>query len=316
MACRAAPRIQWRDRAGLTPASRANVFTELQYGIDTSFRGCRSRGSVVGEVPFLFALALVAMQPHTAGRVITLVPSFADDVYAIGAGSQLVGVSAFTDASQAKSLPRVADASSVDAEAIVALRPSVVIGIPAQTRFVEPLRRARIPVVLLPDDSYDQIFTNLRIIGALTGRSREAAATVAGLRRETAALTARARRFTRHPSVFIVLGGDPIWTAGAASYISKLIALAGGTNAAADLSVAYGEYSGEALLRDQPDLLVVDPATRLDAVIEREPWRSLRAVRLHRIYWVNPDIIERPGPNYNEGLRWLIDRIAPLARSR
>jgi ABC-type Fe3+-hydroxamate transport system substrate-binding protein len=36
-------------------------------------------------------------------------------------------------------------------------------------------------------------------------------------------------------------------------------------------------------------------------------------VRLHRVYSVNPDLIERPGPSYNDGLRWLVDRVTPLA---
>ncbi len=40
---------------------------------------------------------------------------------------------------------------------------------------------------------------------------------------------------------------------------------------------------------DQPDLLVADAATHLDAALDREPWRSLRAVRLHRVYSVDPD---------------------------
>ena len=208
----------------------------------------------------------------------------------------------------------MSDASSVDAEAILRLRPSLVVGIPSQSRLIEPLRRAHVTVVLLPDDTYAQIFTNLRALGALTGRRHEAASTIARLRRETAALQRRTHRFVRRPSVFVVLGSVPIWTAGAPSYISELIALAGGKNAAADLRAAYGEYSGEALLRDQPDLLVADPATRVDAVLDREPWRSLRAVRFRRVYTVPPDIIERPGPTYNEGIAWLIERLAPIAR--
>jgi iron complex transport system substrate-binding protein len=249
-----------------------------------------------------------------AGRIVALMPSFADDLYAIGAGGQLVAVSAYTDAPQARHLPRVADASSVDAEAIVALRPSAVIGIPAQARFVEPLRHAHVPVVLLADDSYDQIFTNLRVAGDLTRRRKAADAEIARLQRETAALVRRTSGFVRRPSVFVVLGSGPIWTAGSSSYISKLIALAGGRNAAADLRAPYGEYSAEALLRDQPDLLVMDPATHLDALVDREPWRSLRAVRLGHVYAVDPDVLERPGPNYNEGVRTLIERIAPLAQ--
>jgi iron complex transport system substrate-binding protein len=244
---------------------------------------------------------------------VTLVPSFADDCHAIGAGPQLVAVSAYTDAPETKGLPRVADAASIDVEAIVALRPSVVIGIPSQARLVEPLKSAHLRVVLLPDDAYARIFTNLRIIGELTGRRREAAATIERLQRETAELHERTRRFVRHPSVFVVLGSGPIWTAGAASYITTLVELAGGKNAADDLRAAYGEYSAEALVVRQPDVLAADPAANLEAVLDREPWRSLRAVRLHRIYYVDPDVIERPGPKYNEGLRWLVDRLTPLA---
>jgi iron complex transport system substrate-binding protein len=261
-----------------------------------------------------------AQKPESAGaragaRIVTLVPSFADDVYAIGAGSELVGVSTFSDAPAARALPRVADASSVDAEAIVALRPSVVIGIPAQARLVASLVRAHVRLVLLSDDTYDSIFANLRTIGALTGRRRAAEATIARLQRETARLHARTKAYVRRPSVFIVLSSGPIWTAGSGSYITTLIALAGGENSASDLHAAYGEYSAEALLRHQPDLLVADSATHLDAVLDREPWRSLRAVRFQRVYTVNPDIVERPGPNYNAGLRWLVERIAPLALS-
>jgi ABC-type Fe3+-hydroxamate transport system substrate-binding protein len=248
-----------------------------------------------------------------AGRVVTLVPSFADDAVAIGAGSQLVAVSAFTDAPQTANLPRVADASSVDAEAIVALHPSVVIGIPAQARSTQLLVRAHVPVVLLPDDTYASIFENLKTIGRLTGQAREADATIARLRRETAAIEARTKNYTRRPSVFVVLGGGPIWTAGAGSYLTTLIALAGGANAASDLRGAYGVYSAEALVRRQPDLLVVDAAINLGSVLDREPWRSLRAVQLRRVYAVNPDILERPGPHYNDGLRWLVARIKPLA---
>jgi cobalamin transport system substrate-binding protein len=276
-------------------------------------RPLRNRSEVRHALVAAVAIVLLAASPPpTRGRVVVLVPSFADDCYAIGAGSQLVAVSAYTDAPPAKALPRVADASSVDAEAIVALKPTVVVGIPAQQRATDPLRRLHIPVVLLPDDTYEQIFINLGRLGQLTGRQSQAAATIARLQKETAILHARTHRFVRRPSVFVALGSGPIWTAGSGSYISTLIALAGGTNAASGLRAPYGEYSAEALLRDQPDAIVADPSTQLRSVLDREPWRSLRAVKLHHVYFVDPDLIERPGPHYNDGLRWLLDRLTPL----
>ena len=252
----------------------------------------------------------------TRARIVALMPFVADDLYAIGAGSQLVAVSSFTDDPRAHALPRIADVTSVDTERIVALHPDVAVGITAQKRLVDPLRVAGIDVVLLHDDTFGDIFTNLHTVGALSGHPAEASTVIARLHRTTAALHASTRTFKRAPSVFVVLGSTPIWTAGSNSYIATLIALAGGTNAARDLHLAFGQYAAEALLRHQPDVLVTDPAIRLDAVLGQEPWRSLRAVRLGHIYALQPPaIIERPGPQYNDGIRWLVKRLAPIAAS-
>jgi ABC-type Fe3+-hydroxamate transport system substrate-binding protein len=110
----------------------------------------------------------------------------------------------------------------------------------------------------------------------------------------------------RRPKVFVVLGTGPIFTVGAASYVGKLISLAGGVNAA-QIGAAYGAYSAEALVALQPDVLVADSTVQLQSVLDRPPWNALRAVRRHRVaYLPDPAILERPGPRYNDGLAWLI----------
>jgi ABC-type Fe3+-hydroxamate transport system substrate-binding protein len=260
----------------------------------------------------LLLLAVAAPAPHP--RVVALMPSLVEDFFAVGAGPHVVGVSVYSDAPGAKDLPVVADFSSVDAEKIVALHPDVVVGIPAQARLLEPLKHAGMRVVLLPDDSYHDIFTNITVAGALSGHAADAERLAARLVRETAELHARSAAFKRTPSVFVVLGTGPIWTAGKTSYIATLISMAGGRNAADDLHAAYGQYSPEALLRDQPDAIVTDPSVHIDAVLQNEPWRSLNAVRSGHVFTVDPAaLLERPGPNYNEGLRWLVERLTPLA---
>jgi iron complex transport system substrate-binding protein len=249
-------------------------------------------------------------------RVVALDPFIADDMYAVGCGANLVGVSAFTDDPRAKSLPRVGDATSIDTERIVALRPDIVIGIPSQQRLSHMVSNAGITVVYLPDDSYESIFTNLHAIGNICGRVDRADALVAKLRDETAQLQAEARKFRRRPSVFVVLGNAPIWTAGASSFIATLIGMAGGVNAASNLSSAYAQYSAEALLREQPDAIVADPMVHLTSALDSSPWNGLRAVRLHRVYAISPPrMLMEPGPNYNDGIRWLIDRLRPIANT-
>jgi iron complex transport system substrate-binding protein len=250
-----------------------------------------------------------------AQRVVSLIPSFTEDLCAIGAGSTLVGVSKYSDTIRcARGLPRVADFQSVDDERIVGLHPDLVVAIPAQQRFIEPLQHAGIRVVLLPDDTYQQIFSGIDRLGALTGHQGEALRLIARLQSETKALQ-RSAHLPRTPTVFVALGTGPIWTAGPQSYISTLIALAGGKNAVTGLAGAYAPYSAEALLALQPDAIVTDRATNLASVLSREPWRSLRAVRQHHVFVLErPEILERPGPRYVEGLEWLIARLRTVVR--
>jgi ABC-type Fe3+-hydroxamate transport system substrate-binding protein len=114
--------------------------------------------------------------------------------------------------------------------------------------------------------------------------------------------------------VFVVLGNAPIWTAGSSSYVASIITLAGGTNAASGLETAYAQYSGEALLRAQPDAIVTDSTVHLDTALTTPPWNRLQAVRTHRVFIVRPaSMLMEPGPNYNDGIRWLLERLKPLA---
>ena len=251
-------------------------------------------------------------------RIVTLMPSFADDVVAIGARAELVGVSKFSDdVPNSASLPVVGDFTSVDTERIIALHPDVVVGHPSQASLLAPLQRAGIRVVLIPDDSFDDIFRDLRTLGDVTGHAAQARAEIVRLQHETARLTASVPHRAYHPSVFIALGTGPIWTVGPVSYIGHLIELAGGVDAASDLHAPWAQYSEEALVRAQPDAIVAGHDTDLAAVEGQEPWRSLRAVREGHVFLITDPRVEnalmRPGPNYNEGLHWLIERLSSLS---
>jgi ABC-type Fe3+-hydroxamate transport system substrate-binding protein len=248
-------------------------------------------------------------------RIVSLIPSATEGLFAIGAGPQVAGVSAFTDyPPEATHLPVVSSFDSVDTERVLRLHPDVVVGIAAQAPLVADLRRAGVKTYLLADDSYDDIFRNLTRLGELSGHVPEATALVRRLRARTAQLQQSVRGASR-PSVFVVLGVAPIFTVSDSSYIATLIGLAGGRNATGPLKDAYPRYSAEALVALQPDVIVSDRETGLAGVLDRAPWNALRAVRTGRVYVLdNADLLERPGPRYNEGLEWLIARLHPHAR--
>ncbi len=310
----AAPRIQWRDRAGFKPASRSREYwPELFHAGMATCPAYRLRVSLVRVLALAAVLGVTACAAAAPAhvdaprRIVSLIPSLTEDLFAIGAGPTVVGVSEFTDfPPAAKALPVVASFASADAERIVQLHPDVVVGIASQTAPAADVRKAGIRTVLLNDDGFDDIFRDIEALGLLTGRVDEARALTDRLRARTTALMRTVRPHPRAPRVFVVLGIGPIFTVGDTSYIGKLISLAGGENAAR-IHDAYGAYSAEALLAMQPDVVVADPSVQLQSVLDRPPWNALRAVREHRIaYLPDPAILERPGPRYNDGLAWLI----------
>jgi iron complex transport system substrate-binding protein len=267
------------------------------------------------RVVALSLCALVLGSAPSRPRIVSLIPSLTEDLFAIGAGPQVVGVSQFTDyPPTALRLPQVNSFASIDAEKVLSLHPDVVVGIRAQSALSGDLRRLGIRPVLLDDDSYADIFTDLARLGRLSGHVREAAALSNHLRARAAQLERGVPSGDR-PRVFVVLGVSPIFTVGDGSYIARLLSFAGARNAASDLRQTYGRYSAEALVAAQPDAIVADAASGIGSVLDRAPWNALRAVREHRVYVLaDADILERPGPRFVEGLQWLIERLHSSGR--
>ena len=273
----------------------------------------RLRVSFVRALALAVALAIAgcasAAPPRVdlPRRIVSLMPSLTEDLFAIGAGPMVVGVSQYTDYPKiAARLPVVANFASADVERIVRLRPDVVVGIASQSTPAAAVRKSGIRTVLLNDEGFDDIFGDIEALGLLTGRDDAAHALADRLRGRTTALMRTVRKRAAPLRAFVLLGTAPIFTAGDGSYIAKLVELAGGVNAA-HLQAAYGAYSAEALIAMQPDVLIADPTVQLQSVLDRPPWNALRAVREHHVaYLPDPAILERPGPRYNDGLAWLI----------
>jgi iron complex transport system substrate-binding protein len=248
-----------------------------------------------------------------AHRIVSLMPSFTEDLCAIGARRNLVAVSQFSDDIPcARDLPQVSNYSSVDTEKVLSLHADTLVAIPSQRAMSAALRRAGIAAAYLKNDSYTDLFDNIAALGRLTQHSAQADHLIAALHERTRTLQAT-ERFRRRPAVFVVVQAQPIWTVGPQSYISTLIWIAGGRNAVLKLGAPYAEYSAEALLRLQPDAIIAGSDAQLPGLLQKEPWRSMRAVQLGHVYVYRPGLLDRPGPRYNEGISWLIEHLRPLA---
>lgn len=249
----------------------------------------------------LLAAAAVAALP--ALRIVSLAPAVTEDLFAIGAGPQVVGVDAYSrQPPAARHLPRVGTLQTANVERILALHPDLVVGIPYEAAQLRQLSRAGLRVESLRVDSLADDLHGILTLGRLTGRLAPAQALVRRLRQE---LTAWAARAARKPTLraFVVISTSPIYTAGHGSYINDLLRLANVRNVAEDLRAAWPSYSAERLLVDQPDVLVLPAAMPIP---QTPPWAQLDAVKQGRIVRLDDEEFLHPGPHVARALASLV----------
>ena len=238
---------------------------------------------------------------YSARRVVTLAPSLTELVYAAGAHEQLVGVSSYSDFPEgAKHKPQVADASGVSFEALLALKPDLVLAWKGGTRTADiaRLESLGVNVFVMEIRTLADVPRALRTIGKLTGKpefgdtpERVAAAFEwkLGLLKEVSKGKAPLR-------VFFEISQMPLMTVNGQHFISETVKLCGGVNVFSDASQIVIEPSREALLQRGADAILRPASIQKDIARDKALYAGLSAYREGRIYPLNADWILRPGP--------------------
>jgi len=240
-----------------------------------------------------------------ARRIVSLAPHLTELLFAAGAGARVVGASAHSDyPAQAVGLPRVASATGVDLEAVVALEPDLVVAWPqaATRRAIDRLEALGLPTYRSEPRSLEDVPRTIERLGALAGELAQA-------REAAGAFRARAGRLAQRHSgrmpvrVFYQVWDRPIVTVNGAHLISRVIDLCGGSNVFASLPLLAPKIGREAVLVADPEVIIAsgDSDARppwLDA------WRSfsqMRAVRDGQLYAMPPELLQRHTPRVLDG---------------
>jgi iron complex transport system substrate-binding protein len=259
---------------------------------------------------------------QTAAKIISIAPSNTEILFAIGAGEQVIARDEFSDYPEAaKALPSVGGGfGALDVEKMVSLQPDLVLAsalTPADQ--VEALEKLGLKVYLLgnPQD-LESMFQNLEIAGRITGKSAQAAELVEQLKGRVAAVDKALTKAQSKPVVFYQLDStDPNapWTAGAGTFISSLIARAGGENYGDRLKDSYAQISIEQLLLDQPQVILVGDFTwggvTAEQVQARPSWADLEAIKSGQVFVFDDNLVSRPGPRMVEGLEAMAKFLHP-----
>jgi iron complex transport system substrate-binding protein len=247
-------------------------------------------------------------------------------VYVLGVSTQLVGRSSACDfPPEAASVPIVGGFGRPSLEAVVACKPDVVFFTDVEKPgLFAALGAAGVRAVRLPCESWEDIERAAHTIAAEAGHPERAVAWVASSRARRKALQQKVERrmpAQAAPRVYLEVWGDPLTTVGAGSYLTDVIARAGGTNICAVLPGAYPHVSPEWVTSQRPECIVLAYMRGGAAVAESLPrrpgWESLPAVvHGHILHQMDPDLLLRPGPRLLEGMEQLADYLMNLSTER
>jgi iron complex transport system substrate-binding protein len=214
-------------------------------------------------------------------RVVTLAPHLAEMMFAVGAGDNLVGVSAYTDYPQAAAeLPVVGDAFNVDHERLVLLDPGLLLvwdtGTPSHV--IDELRSRGYRVGVIRTTGLADISDALLAIGNLTGHEKQASQVV---REFETGLAELERKYGQGEDlrVFYQLDARPLYTINGNHFLSDLVTLCGGTNIFDDLDGLAPMISTEAVLERDPEVLLASMDAGPDAFDGWDRWTELSANR-------------------------------------
>jgi iron complex transport system substrate-binding protein len=245
--------------------------------------------------------------PH---RVVCLVPSVTNTVFALGSGDDVVAVSDYTThPPEATKKPSIGGLVKPSIETILSFHPDLVLGtsIPGATETAAQLQNVGVPVYLVDPHGLSGILRSIDSVGEALNRAPQAAALNASLRKRIEAVKARAAGKPA-PKVLVPVWYDPIITIGKNAFISQIVETAGARSITDDLLTDWPEVSMETVVTRAPDALVLIRGGKIsiEMLRNRPGWSSLPAIQAGRIYYVDTGIQE-PSPV-------AIDALEELAR--
>jgi len=249
---------------------------------------------------------VVASRPR---RILCLLPSATETVFALGAGDRIVGVDDFSDYPEAATqLPKLGGLFDTGIEQALALKPDLVF-VSEHSAAVTALGRGGAAVWAGGAQKFEDVFRVIELTGALLGRVPEATALVGEMRRQIAATEAELQGL---PLVSVYYELDPTpYTVGPSSFIGVLISKARGLNIVPEALGEFPRISPELVVSSNPSVIV---GASLSDVRRRPGWDRIKAVRDEHVYtWSGAEahLLSRPGPRLPEGLRALARKLHP-----
>jgi iron complex transport system substrate-binding protein len=257
--------------------------------------------------------------PAPAQRIVALAPHVVETLYVAGAGNQIVGTVEYSDYPQsARSIRRIGNYSSFDLEALLALKPDLVIGWETgnSPSAIEKIRDLGIPVYLSQPNRITQIGDEIETFGKLAGTERVAKPAADAFRKRLDRLE-KENRGRPQVSVFYQISDAPLMTIGGKQIISNALSICGGRNIFEQLAPMAPIVSAEAVIAANPEVIMTSGMEKINpaALDTWKKWPQLTATQRRNFFLIDSDLINRNGPRILDGTQQICNAIQ-TARNR
>ena len=239
-------------------------------------------------------------------RIVSLAPTTTEDLYAVGAGSQVVAVD--NDSDFPAGVPKTTlSGLTPNIEAIAKYNPSLVVTWQDTGGLVAGMTKLGIPVLVEPAvTTIDAAYAQIQQLGQATGHAGKAATVVAGMKQQIAADVKQAGASHQGLTYYWELSANPFYSATSATFIGQVAGLFGLKNIADKASkpadAGYPQLSQEYIVTAKPQIIFLADNEAADggqspAVVAKRPgWSGIPAVQNHEVIGLNDDVASRWGP--------------------
>jgi cobalamin transport system substrate-binding protein len=235
-------------------------------------------------------------------HIVSLSPTGTEDLFAVGAGSQVTAVD--SDSDYPKNAPHTTlSAYTPNVEAIAGYDPDLVVVSNDIDNVVESLQKLGVTVLLEPAaDNIAQAYDEIRQLGAATGHGPQSTKVVSGMEKSLTQILRSVPKTNRHFTVYDEL--DPTYySATSATFIGRIFKLFGFKNiadAADTTHSGYPQLNAEYIVSSNPQIIVLSDTVccgqSAKTVAARPGWSAIAAVKQGRVAAVNDDVASRWGP--------------------
>lgn len=258
--------------------------------------------------------------PAPARRIVSLAPHVTENLFAAGAGGQVVGTVDYSDYPEAaKKIARVGGYSRLDLEAVAALRPDLIIAWESGNApgHVAKLRSLGIPVFISQPNRIEDVAEQLEKFGQLAGTSAVANGAAARFRARLAEIR---KQYSGQPRVptFYQIWKQPLMSVGRQQIISDVISLCGGSNVFGQVEQMAPKVSEEAVLAANPEAIIASGMddSRPEWLDDWKRWKQITAVARDNLFFVPPELIQRHTPRILEGAARLCEHLETARHRR